>query len=138
MKTKIILLLLVSLCITSCKNEPKEQTRMERVIAVHDELMPKMSDIGRLSSAIASKMDGTENGETYKIAKDSLANAYDYMMEWMKEFGDSFDSEEILEGKVLTQEKEDLLIEQEKKVQHMKNMMLGSIANAEALLAEEK
>ena len=139
MKSNLYLLVFaaLTLCITSCKKEVKEQTRMERVMAVHDELMPKMSTIGKLSSALEPKIDTTAAGATYKIAKDSLVHAYDFMMEWMKDFGDKFDSEEILEGKALTPEKEALLLEQEEKVQQMKDMMLGSIANAEALLAKE-
>ncbi|RPD97968.1 hypothetical protein EGM88_07325 [Aureibaculum marinum] len=142
MKTKIALLLILSLLIQSCKNESKEstteKTRMERVIAVHDELMPKMNDIGKLTTALEAKIDSTETGQTYKVAKDSLVAAYDFMMDWMKGFGDKFDSEEILEGKALSAEKEALLIEEEERVNKMKKMMLGSIANAEALLSEDK
>ncbi|MBJ2174410.1 hypothetical protein JBL43_09190 [Aureibaculum sp. A20] len=139
MKTKILLVFALFMFMQSCKNEPKEkeETRMDRVMAVHDELMPRMGEIGKLTTALEAKIDTTATGEKYKLAKDSLVNAYDYMMDWMKGFGDKFDSEEVLEGKALNSKKEALLIEEEKKVHIMKDMMLGSIANAEALLAKE-
>ena len=82
------------------------------------------------------------NGNTfarqiYQVANDSLANAYDYMMDWMKGFGEKFDSDEILKGKALSPEKEAILIEEEAKVNKMKAMMLGSIEYAESLLEQK-
>ncbi|MCK0131388.1 hypothetical protein MWU59_07710 [Flavobacteriaceae bacterium F08102] len=139
MKTNLYFLFVLSLCLQACKNDAKktkELTRMEQVMAVHDELMPKMSDLGKLITAIEPKIDSTETGQIYQVAKDSLADAYAYMMEWMKGFGEKFDSAEVLEGKALSAEKEALLLEEEKKVYIMKEMMLGSIDNAEKLLEQ--
>jgi len=137
MKSTISVVLVLFMFFQACKNETKEakeKTRMERVMQVHDDLMPKMGDIGKLISAIEPKIDSTEIGQTYQVAKDSLVAAYDYMMDWMKGFGEKFESAEVLEGKALSSEKEALLIEEEKKVNTMKAMMLGSIENAETLL----
>lgn len=135
---KYFLLLLVLLVVNlSCKNKQKETnelTRMERVIAVHDEVMPKMGTIGKLISALEPSVDSTSVGTKYKVAKDDLEEAYTYMMDWMKSFGDRFDSDEILEGKTLTEQKEAWLIEEEEKVNIMKDMINNSITNAEALL----
>lgn len=135
---KYALLALVFLTVNlSCKNEQKEtkeETRMERVIAVHDEVMPKMGTIGKLISALEPRVDSTSVGTQYKIAKKDLEEAYTYMMDWMKGFGDRFDSDEILEGKALTEQKEAWLIEEENKVNIMKDMINNSIANARALL----
>lgn len=137
---KNVLFLVVLLALTlSCKNEQKETkepTRMERVIAGHDEVMPKMGAIGKLISALEPKVDTTAVGKQYKVAKDDLEEAYTYMMDWMKGFGDRFDSDEILEGKALSEQKEAWLIEEEDKVNIMKGMINNSIANAEALLKQ--
>lgn len=124
----------------SCKNEQKEVkelTRMERVIKVHDEVMPRMGTIGKLISAVEPKIDSSARGRQYKVAKGDLEDAYNYMMDWMKDFGDRFDSDEILEGKALSEQKESWLIEEEDKVNIMRDKINFSIANAEALLKEE-
>ena len=137
---KNALLLLVLLALTlSCKNEQKETketTRMERVIAVHDEVMPKMGTIGKLISELKPKVDSTALGNQYEVAKDDLEEAYTYMMDWMKGFGDRFDADEILEGKILSEQKKAWLIEEEDKVNIMKDMINNSISNAEALLKQ--
>ena len=48
-----------------------------------------------------------------------------------------FDHEEILEGKELTEEKQQWLDEEEEKVKVVKEKINGSIARAEALLAKD-
>jgi len=55
-------------------------------------------------------------------------------MNWMKGFGDRFDSEEILEGKALTSEKQKWLNEEEVKVKAVKEQINTSIEKAEMLL----
>jgi hypothetical protein len=137
MKTNIIFLTVVITLSLSCKKEQKraeEITRMERVIAVHDEMMPKMGALGKLISAMEIKIDSASTENEYKNAKEDLEAAYSYMMEWMKGFGERFESDEILEGKALSKQKETWLIEEEAKVNTMKDMIQSSIANAEALL----
>lgn len=135
---KRILLLLVIILITfSCKKiekETQEATRMDRVIAVHDEVMPKMGTIGKLISELEPKVDSTTVGKQYEVAIDDLKEGYNLMMDWMKGFGERFDSDEIMEGKALTKEKEAWLIEEEKKVNIMKDKINSSIVNAEKLL----
>jgi hypothetical protein len=121
----------------SCRKEQRddmEATRMERVIAVHDEMMPKMGIIGKLISDLEPMADSTFGGKPYKVAIDDLKEGYNMMMDWMKEFGDKFDFEEIMEGKALTKEKEAWLIEEEEKVNAMKDKINSSINNAKTLL----
>jgi hypothetical protein len=139
MKIKTVLLIALIVLAISCKSEEKktnEETRMERVISVHDEMMPKMGTIGKLISALEQKADSTA-GEPYKFAQDDLENAYTYMMDWMKGFGDRFDSDEIMNGKALSKQKEAWLIEEEEKVTIMRDMINNSITNAEALLKDK-
>ena len=59
------------------------------------------------------------------------------MMDWMKGFGDRFDSDEIMNGKALSKQKEAWLIEEEEKVTIMRDMINNSITNAEALLKDK-
>jgi hypothetical protein len=139
MKIKTILLIALIVLNISCKseeNKTNEETRMERVISVHDEMMPKMGTIGKLISALEQKADSTA-GEPYKFAQDDLEDAYTYMMDWMKDFGDRFDSDEIMNGKALSKQKEVWLIEEEEKVTIMRDMINNSITNAEALLKDK-
>jgi hypothetical protein len=139
MKIKTILLIALIVLAISCKseeNKTNEETRMERVISVHDEMMPKMGTIGKLISALEQKADSTAR-EPYKFAQDDLENAYTYMMDWMKGFGDRFDSDEIMNGKALSKQKEAWLIEEEEKVTIMRDMINNSITNAEALLKDK-
>jgi hypothetical protein len=139
MKIKTILLIALIVLNISCKseeNKTNEETRMERVISVHDEIMPKMGTIGKLISALEQKADSPA-GEPYKFAQDDLEDAYTYMMDWMKDFGDRFDSDEIMNGKALSKQKEVWLIEEEEKVTIMRDMINNSITNAEALLKDK-
>ena len=65
-----------------------------------------------------------------------LQIAYKAMMDWMNGFGDRFDSDEILNGKELTPQKQEWLNEEEEKVNALKKQINSSIERAEALLEE--
>lgn len=110
---------------------------MEQVMAVHDEVMPKMGTIGKLVAELKAKVDTTEMGQQYETAMKDLQEANRAMMDWMRDFGDRFDSDEILNGKELTEEKQQWLDEEEEKVKVVKEKMNSSIKRAEALLAKE-
>ncbi|MBO0341811.1 MAG: hypothetical protein VX798_05120 [Bacteroidota bacterium] len=128
----------------SCKQkqDDKETTtestaQMDKVMAIHDEVMPKMGTIGKLVGELKPKVDSTEMGRQYEVAMKDLQDANTAMMDWMKDFGDRFNHEEILEGKALTEEKQQWLDEEEEKVKVVKEKINGSIARAEALLAKD-
>jgi hypothetical protein len=83
----------------SCKQENRDGTeKMTQVIAEHDVLMAEMGTLTKLVGELNSKVDSTETGMKYDSAKKDLQNAHKAMMDWMKGFGDSFDSDEILNG----------------------------------------
>lgn len=124
----------------SCKQEKKaaeEQTQMKEVMAIHDEVMPKMSTIGKLVGELKPKVDSTEMGQKYEVAMKDLQDANTSMMDWMKDFGDRFNYEEIINGKELSEEKKQWLDEEEEKVKVVKEKINGSIERAEALLAKD-
>ncbi|MFK7811140.1 MAG: hypothetical protein AB8B59_01525 [Maribacter sp.] len=123
----------------SCKEEKKESpesNQMEQVMNIHDEVMPKMGKIGSLVSQLRKKIDSDQGGAEEKKAMEDLQDANKSMMDWMQGFGNRFDSDEIMNGKTLTEEKKQWLNEEEEKVNLVKEKINTSIANAEALLAQ--
>ena len=116
----------------------KQDNKMTEVIAVHDEVMTEMGTLTKLVGELNSKVDSTETGMKYGNAKKDLQNAHKAMMDWMKGFRDNFDSDEILNGKALTADKQKLLDEEMDKIHEVKKLMESSIQNAEDLLGSEK
>ncbi len=136
MKSTIILAAFVtfSLLFTSCKEqESTASSQMETVIAVHDELMPKMTEIGVLRQKLMDAVpDSTATEAQNKVILD-LKEANAAMMQWMKDFGADFDFEEIAQGKPLDKDKKDLLDTYQKSVNDLKKQMLSSLENGQTL-----
>ena len=78
---------------------------------------------------------GAESVEA-KAIKD-LQEANRSMMDWMQGFGDRFDSEEIMDGKELSDEKKQWLKEEEEKVLQVKENINSSIERAEEILSKQ-
>lgn len=129
---------LILITATSCKNENKESTKeksqMQEVLAIHDEVMPKMGTIGNLISQIDEALKTTDSTEALLSASQDLKDSHKAMMDWMKGFGERFDSDEILKGKILTEEKQKHLDEEEASVKALRDKMNSSIENAQELL----
>ena len=144
MKQSIILLAFaVSTLTMSCKQEKKpaeseiQTSKMDQVMDIHDEVMPEMSTIGRLVAELKPKVDSTEMGLKYGTAMKDLQDAHKAMMDWMRGFGDRFDSDEILNGKELTDQKQIWLDEEEEKVKALRDQIYSSIDNAQQLLEDQ-
>jgi len=134
----VFLLLLVSCKEEAKKTEAKSDTsQMKKVMAIHDEVMPKMGSFGKLVAELSKKEDSTEMGLRYKEAREDLQAAHKSMMDWMRGFGDKFDSDEILNGKALSEEKQKLLDAEEKKIKEVSDAINSSLEKAEALLKLE-
>jgi hypothetical protein len=70
--------------VLSCKEEekkPEALTQMKEVMAIHDEVMPKMGTIGKLVSELKPKADSTEKGIVYDKAMKDLQAAHKSMMD---------------------------------------------------------
>lgn len=133
----VIFTLLTLVFLFSCKEKKEAEdtlTQMKEVMAIHDEVMPKMGTIGKLVAELKPKVDSTESGIAYEVAMKDLQAAHNSMMDWMKGFGDRFTSDEILNGAELTEEKKMWLNEEEEKVIALKEQINTSIKNAEKLL----
>ena len=126
--------------ILACKPETKKAdtpSKMQEVIAIHDEVMPKMGTISKLVAQLKPLADTTDAGAEYLKAMRDLQAAHKSMMNWMQGFGNRFDSDEILNGKELSEEKKAWLLEEEIKVNKLREDINGSIARAEELLSND-
>lgn len=131
----VVLLFAVIACKETKKADGHTNDQMKQVMAIHDEVMPKMGIFGKLVKELKSKEDSTAMGLEYKQAREDLQAAHKNMMDWMKGFGDRFDSDEILNGKALSKEKQAWLDEEEEKIKKVHRDINSSINKAEALLS---
>ncbi len=120
----------------SCKEKKKEATQMDNVMAIHDEVMPKMGTINTLAKKLVVEInkDTTDTSVSYKKAKKDLENAHKSMMDWMTNFSTRFNTAEVLDNKALSPEKQEWLNEEEDKVKELRDQINSSIENAEKLL----
>ena len=143
MKTlKTIAVSLILVFVISCDKTPSKETlqfnsTFKEVMAVHDEVMPKMNEMGKLSTELKAKVDTTAAGQIYQKALDSLGNAHKSMMKWMEDFSNKFPhSDDRLKGKsteqILSAIEE--LKEEKTKVDAVRNALNGSISNAKTVL----
>ncbi len=137
-KKHIILFLSALITLTySCKEENKENSQMKQVMAIHDEVMPKMGTIGKLVSQLDEKITNDPASDSLADAREDLKAAHKAMMDWMKGFGERFDGDEILKGKALTPEKQKWLDEEEAKVKALRDQINTSISRAQELLKNQ-
>lgn len=139
---KLLVLAVIFLSVVACKNKeaetetPEGPTQMEEVVAIHDELMPKMSEIGELMGKLEASIDST-NVDSIKVkAIADLEHANSSMMSWMKNFGGAFETDEIMNGAELTEAKKATLNEFESSVHALQAEMETAIENGQAALDE--
>jgi len=126
---------------SSCRDGQREETgpsQMERVLAIHDEVMPKMGELSKLVGQLKERVDTGQGGEPYEKALKDLQGAHTSMMDWMKDFGDRFNADEILNRAALSEEKQQWLDQEEENIQAVKERINSSMARAKALLSEKE
>ena len=129
------LLFFAALFLFACQsgtNEPAKSDRQklfEEVMAIHDEMMPKIKPIRDTQKEILAKMNDESQNLTeeqkskYGAAYTFLENADKHMNNWMKQFKNPPEgSDETFAIKYLK--------DQKKKVQIMKTMMEQNITEA--------
>ena len=125
-------LLSFTLALTSCDDSTNgKESKMKAVIAVHDELMPKMVEITRLEEQLSSTIPDSNRTKEQREVINDLGQARDAMMSWMQDFGQAFDFEEITQGKPLTDAKKDSLDKYSKTVLELQDQMLNAIARGQ-------
>ena len=112
MKTALLAFLSLNILLFACsdKKEKDSQTdqRYKEVMAIHDEIMPKMADIMKLKTQLKDKvteLNAEPNIDTTQISQLELAivglgNSHEGMMGWMRQFNRQYDGmaeEEILQ-----------------------------------------
>ena len=70
------------------KKAPEGPTQMEQVMAIHDEVMPKMGELGKLVGQLKTKVDTTAVGQEYESAMRDLQSAHKSMMDWERQVHD--------------------------------------------------
>lgn len=126
--------LLIGLGTTACNQRSQEEREKETVLwyemmEVHDEVMPKISEVNRLSRSLKKYRDTIPYILTseYKKALTDLDKAEDGMMEWMSEL-------QQLEEMRKTKNHEEIMAylkEEKAKIEQVSKDILGSIASAE-------
>ncbi len=148
MQTPILpfLLLFAVLTITSCVKKAEEHSHhhevpaapadpnkslQDSVNAVHDEVMPRLSEIFNLSQALKEKLVQnpampTAQKQEIQAALDSLKSADDGMMIWMRQFRPPTDTS-------AREAARDYLKQEMVKVTKVKSSILSSIERAKKL-----
>ena len=125
--------------IISCQEDPKktaEYAQMQRILSLHDEVMPEMSTISKQITALESvfEMDSTQMALGESI--EELKGANQAMMRWMMDFSEVFSTEEIMGKEMISSDKRSLLEVYESSALALKKKMLGAIERADSLKSD--
>jgi molecular chaperone GrpE (heat shock protein) len=90
---KIIITISLFTSLIACQKnaEDKQKTMINEVMAVHDEVMPKMDDIMSLKSSLDSAIKVSPDSAKAKTLYSNLDMADNQMMDWME----NYDSESV-------------------------------------------
>ncbi|MGX1023340.1 hypothetical protein [Psychroflexus sp. MBR-150] len=146
MKPQVLLSVFIICFIFSCKeHQPKEaqefNKKMEQTIAIHDQVMPKMSDINQLLNQLENQIDSTNRAQI-ESAMQKLQDSHESMMKWMKSFGDEFSKTEINQG-IQTKNVDSLQLRLKAlekyniEAKNLKKHISEAIENANALIEKE-
>ncbi|PQJ16412.1 hypothetical protein [Aureicoccus marinus] len=139
--------LVLTLAFVFCKDDNKQKegsqqeqvddssAQMKEVMAIHDEVMPKMSELNAMIVKLEAEVDSTTvRGQEAAAIVLELQDAYKSMMTWMKDFSQGFTTEEIMDGSELNEEKKQLLNQEEEKVRIVRDKINGSLEKAKSFL----
>lgn len=124
--------LLISASLIACKQDlsSDEQILYDEVMVIHDEVMPKISNMNLLQSKLEKMLPDAPEGAVKALVQKNigdLSSANDAMFEWMNNFKKKKDLPEgISYSNYLSSEKI--------KIQRVSNAMLSSIAASEELI----
>lgn len=123
-------------CNQLSKEEQEFDTLMQKIIDVHDEVMPKMGTMSSLIKDLEPKIDTTAIGKSHANAQKNLKDSYDFMMDWMGDFSTKFPhgEENNVEDVEKFTKKMKMLQEEETEVNKLKDQINSSIDTAKKLL----
>ncbi len=133
-----IALLLTIIAVISCGEKKKSAKDLlyDEVIAVHDEIMPKMDDMMKYKKQLSQKIDtliaqgADQNKEVIESLKKSVKDlemANDQMMDWMHQFNPDF--KDMTKKEIM-----DYLKDQKTKIEQVGQTTSDALTNAEKLL----
>jgi hypothetical protein len=109
------------------KNNNEEMAKLfEEVMAVHDEVMPKMDAIHDTKKSLAKILSTSDSTQIFSIMK-KLDNADEAMMVWMEEFDSDYDKKTLEEQRIY-------LNTELEKIKKVKMSMLESIEEGNHLV----
>lgn len=107
----------------------------QQMMNVHDEVMPQMGEMNRVSQdlkAKAAELEGEANAEPMKEVAESIDQASEGMMEWMS----GLQPLDKLRAEMGTDEVTSYLKAETEKIAKVKEDMMTSLAKGQAVLAE--
>ena len=133
MKKLLILFLAISAACQPAEQKDDDSLKDE-VMAIHDEVMPKMGDLRRTRKDLVKLADSIIVTDSTKAAAlmalaDQIGEASEGMMQWMRAYEPAFEGTD--------EEIQAYLEEQKKSIQQVKEDMEGALANGEEALGIE-
>ena len=127
---KILITTSLFITLISCQKnaEDKQKVMINEVMAVHDEVMPKMDDIMLLKSSLDSAIKVSPDSAKAKTLYSALDMADNQMMDWME----NYDSE-LVKGKS-EEEISKYFADQKTKIMEVKVLTDRSIEEAKGFL----
>lgn len=137
-----LLTLIFSLVLFSCsKDKAKEDELFNQVMEIHDEVMPEMGSLMKLTKQLKVELDSVmslekTDSEQQRIIKiteliSGLESANDLMMDWMRSFEPM--EEGTSHGEVMG-----FLMEEKKKIEKVKQDMNDAKSRAEQYFVENQ
>jgi hypothetical protein len=138
MKTFLSIFIMSAILLVACEEKPKETDLLyNKVMEVHDEIMPKMGDIMKLKKQLKEKLAELDTATEIDRAKideieraiADLDNSHEEMMGWMRQFDRDFEgmvNEEILK----------YLNDQKGRIEKVGQVTNAALQNAQEQLAE--
>lgn len=127
MRPAAYFLLACSLLLVAACQKDSNQALYDEVMAIHDEIMPKMDDLYRAKMALQQRLDSAavDDAGREEIARKiaQIDAASESMMVWMREFNPIPDSE----GKEKARE---YLLEERARIQEIREKMLEALEQA--------
>lgn len=133
---RISLVLFSLVLLFSCQHNPKESEKyaqMERILAIHDEVMPEMGAISGLINQLEPKFLADSTLVVYGVVVEELKQANGAMMQWMMDFSEDFTTDEIMGKTKIDETKQTDLDRYEVSAIRLKEQMLGAIEKAKNL-----
>lgn len=131
---KILLMLLVFVFSCQSPNDGQVEDLKKEVMALHDEVMPKMGELRRTRKDLMLQADSLMQSDPERAAmlttvSNNIADANEGMMDWMRNYEPAFEG---TEDEIMI-----YLEEQKKSIQKVKEAMESSLAKGQEVLEQK-